>query len=96
LSTLQLAYRQYQRALGRWPKDVLRPTCQLQDAIQVRVEKELAQHGGSSAAADKDTAQVNALHALLDDRFSKKVRVYSRSLGTPRPTGPVRFLTTHP
>ena len=67
----QLAYRQYQKALRLWPKDNLRPGCQIQDAVARRVETTFA--AGQGAAEQKELAQANAMHALLENRFAAKV-----------------------
>ena len=53
-----------QRALERWPKDILRPECQLQDVLARRLQ--------SGTAAD-ELRPARPLLALLDNRYAKKV-----------------------
>jgi len=53
-----------QRALERWPKDLLRPEVQLQEALARRLQ--------SGTAAD-ELRQARPLLALLDNQYAKKV-----------------------
>ncbi|KAK3936808.1 hypothetical protein QBC46DRAFT_394121 [Diplogelasinospora grovesii] len=80
-----LAFKQFQRALERWPKDPLRPECQLQDVLARRLEKgTLAPPSTASlSGAPKEEAelkQVNALYTLLEDRYKVKYRINGQLL----------------
>ena len=69
----QLAYKHYQRALAKWPKDALRPDCQLQEVLAKRLEKQIAAPNG--AFNEKlELKQVNALYSLLEGRYQTKYR----------------------
>ncbi|KKY34777.1 hypothetical protein UCDDA912_g05233 [Diaporthe ampelina] len=62
--------RTYTAALTHWPKDPLRPTCQLQDVLSKRLaesNKFPGPDGGKNPAA-----QVNALVSLLGNRYLSK------------------------
>lgn len=69
--------RLFQTALQRWPKDPLRPGCQLQDALAKRLTKgPLAPtliKGLSQEQAD--LRQTNALFSLTENRYKNKYRV---------------------
>ncbi|KAK1773624.1 hypothetical protein QBC45DRAFT_363508 [Copromyces sp. CBS 386.78] len=79
-----LAARQYQRALGEWPRDALRPECQLQDVLSKRLQKNNGSLLPNNAALDKLTGkakeeaeikQANALISLLENRYKNKYRI---------------------
>ncbi|PBP19713.1 hypothetical protein BUE80_DR009437, partial [Diplocarpon rosae] len=79
-----IAYKHYIRALSRWPKDELRPECQLSDAVRRRVEQrflpassETAPKAGQRIAGSPideklELEQANALYSLLENRYSRK------------------------
>lgn len=61
--------RTYTAALTHWPKDPLRPTCQLQDVLS----KRLAESNKFPGENNKNPgAQVNALVSLLGNRYLHK------------------------
>ncbi|KAK4113171.1 hypothetical protein N656DRAFT_844731 [Canariomyces notabilis] len=69
------AAKHFQGVLSRWPKDPLRPTCQLQDVLAKRLEKgALAPSTKWSTQDHADLKQVNALYSLLEDRYKNKFR----------------------
>nr|CDP29859.1 Putative protein of unknown function [Podospora anserina S mat+] len=76
LTSLQSTARLFQTALQRWPKDPLRPGCQLQDALAKRLTKgPLAPtliKGLSQEQAD--LRQTNALFSLTENRYKNKER----------------------
>ncbi|CAL3971788.1 unnamed protein product [Diplocarpon coronariae] len=79
-----IAYQHHLRALARWPKDELRPGCQLPDAVRRRVEQrflpvssETAPGATQRIAASpldekRELEQANALYSLLENRYSRK------------------------
>ncbi|KAJ9144726.1 hypothetical protein NKR23_g5855 [Pleurostoma richardsiae] len=69
-----LAYKHYQRAFARWPKDALRPECQLQDVLAKRLESRFTAPG-AKINEGAELRQVNALYSLLDDRYKAKYKV---------------------
>lgn len=71
-STLQQAYKHFQRALSLWPKDNLRPEVQFSEFVARGLDTRLAR----APAVDelKELKQANALYALADDRFKRQVR----------------------
>lgn len=79
----QVATRHFQGALSRWPKDALRPDCQLQDVLARRLQQPGGRLAPAAAAATRgagtpeqaDLKQANALYSLLEDRYKNKVRV---------------------
>lgn len=59
--------------IAQWPTDKLRPNTQLQDVLRKNVD---AKYGASATTAPDEAAelkQANALTALLDNTFTKKV-----------------------
>ncbi|KAK1826290.1 hypothetical protein QBC39DRAFT_364780 [Podospora conica] len=58
-----------QRALERWPKDVLRPDCQLQDVLARRLQ---------SSTAAEGLSQARPLLALLDNQYARKYQLSDR------------------
>ncbi|KAA8634950.1 hypothetical protein SMACR_07564 [Sordaria macrospora] len=79
-----LAARQYQRALGEWPRDALRPECQLQDVLSKRLQKNNGSLLPNTTAFNKlsgkakeeaEIKQANALIGLLENRFKNKYRI---------------------
>ncbi|KAK4456689.1 hypothetical protein QBC42DRAFT_280748 [Cladorrhinum samala] len=71
------ATRLFQTALQRWPKDTLRPDCQLQDVLAKRLEKGNIAPAATLKGVTKAQAelkQINALYTLLDDRYLNKYR----------------------
>lgn len=68
----QAVSRTLAEALAKWPRDALRPDCQLHDVVGRRIERELAQAGGN--ATEAQLKQVNALYSLLENRYQTKVR----------------------
>lgn len=70
--SLQAVYRTLTEALAKWPRDALRPDCQLHDVVGKRIERGLAQSGGN--ATEAHLKQVNALFSLLENRYQTKVR----------------------
>lgn len=84
LTPPQIVYKHYQRALSLWPKDRLRPDCQLQDVLLRRVNKtflptpafspETGEEVDAPAIDEaRELEQVNALYSLLDGRYAGKV-----------------------
>ncbi|KAK3385281.1 hypothetical protein B0H63DRAFT_449348 [Podospora didyma] len=78
--TRATALKTFQRALERWPKDALRPDCQLQNVLAKRIAAGTlapphALTGGASKA-EAELKQANALYSLLDNRYmnSHKIR----------------------
>jgi cytochrome b pre-mRNA-processing protein 6 len=72
--TLQAATNHFRGALTRWPKDALRPDCQLQDVLAKRLEKgSLAPVTNGLTQQQADLRQANALNSLLEDRYKNKV-----------------------
>ncbi|KAB5533459.1 hypothetical protein GE09DRAFT_1227475 [Coniochaeta sp. 2T2.1] len=76
-----VVYRTFTEALAKWPRDPLRPDCQLHDVVGKRIEKELAQAGGT--ATEAQIKQVNALYSLLENRYKSTYRI-SGSLMKPK------------
>ncbi|KAK0724882.1 hypothetical protein B0H67DRAFT_598340 [Lasiosphaeris hirsuta] len=79
-STSKKALELFSRALQRWPKDTLRPDCQLQDVLAKRMATGevlppslFARSAGAKAEAEM--RQVNALYALLGNRYSLKYKL---------------------
>ncbi|KAL1835208.1 hypothetical protein VTK73DRAFT_6011 [Phialemonium thermophilum] len=68
-----VAYQHLQRALARWPRDPLRPDCQLQDVLARRLEKQAAAGGAFDEQAELQ--QANALYTLLENRYKNKYRI---------------------
>ncbi|KAK4160501.1 cytochrome B pre-mRNA-processing protein 6 [Cladorrhinum sp. PSN259] len=71
------AARVFQTALQRWPKDPLRPECQLQDVLAKRLEKGTIAPSSAIKGVTKTQAelkQANALYSLLEDRYKNKYR----------------------
>ncbi|KAL0467513.1 hypothetical protein QR685DRAFT_532674 [Neurospora intermedia] len=94
-----LAARQYQRALGEWPRDALRPECQLQDVLSKRLQK----NNGSllpnkpaftkltkEAKEEAEIKQANALIGLLENRYKNKYRITGELL---RPKSNPKYYT---
>ncbi|KKA26014.1 hypothetical protein TD95_002717 [Thielaviopsis punctulata] len=77
MASTSRAMRHYSRALGLWPKDVLRPECQFQDALQRAVARRSAAGPLDEAAEMK---QVNALYSLLEDRYKTRYPLVGRIL----------------
>jgi hypothetical protein len=67
----QLIFRQYQRALGRWPRDPLRPEHTFQDVLSKRLETKFAP--GNPINEGEELKQVNALYSLVENRYQAKV-----------------------
>lgn len=65
MATKEALRRTYTSALTAWPKDPLRPTCQLQDVLS----KRLAESNKFPGPDKNPAAQVNALVSLLGDRY---------------------------
>ncbi|KAK0610616.1 hypothetical protein B0T17DRAFT_512104 [Bombardia bombarda] len=79
-ATRNVAFKQFQRALERWPKDPLRPDCQLQDVLAKRLEKDsiLPSKSAILSSASREEAelkQANALFSLLENRYKTKYRI---------------------
>ena len=72
ITTGQAVNRLFTEALAKWPRDPLRPDCQLHDVVGKRIERELAQAGGK--ATEAQLKQANALYSLLENRYQTKVR----------------------
>lgn len=53
--------KQFQKALGRWPQDILRPHANFTDVMQKRI-----------ASKPPSEAETNALFTLLENRYSRK------------------------
>ncbi|KAK4225701.1 cytochrome B pre-mRNA-processing protein 6 [Podospora fimiseda] len=71
------AARLFQGALQRWPKDPLRPECQLQDVLAKRLAKGNLAPPSTIKGASKTQAelkQANALYSLLENRYNTKYR----------------------
>ncbi|TLS23087.1 uncharacterized protein PpBr36_06615 [Pyricularia pennisetigena] len=60
-----VAAKHFSAALGRWPKDPLRPERQLQDVLSKRLE----------TGEGVDLRQANALYSLLDNRYKHRYRI---------------------
>lgn len=72
--SFQTAANHFRGALARWPKDPLRPECQLQDVLAKRLEKGgLAPVTAGTTQKQVDLKQANALYSLLEDRYKNKV-----------------------
>ncbi|OJD35642.1 cytochrome b pre-mrna-processing protein 6 p07253 [Diplodia corticola] len=69
--------KHYARIAGAWPKDVLRPTVQFQEALKTRAA------AASAAPAAQELKDVNALYSLLENRYANKYPV-SPALLKPR------------
>lgn len=70
----QVAANHFRAALTRWPKDPLRPECQLQDVLAKRLEKgNLAPATAGATQEQADLKQANALQSLVEDRYKNKV-----------------------
>ncbi|GKT56148.1 hypothetical protein ColTof4_13930 [Colletotrichum tofieldiae] len=69
--TTSQAYRHFRTALALWPKDNLRPETQFNEIIQRGIERRYTTPNVVDEA--KELKQVNALYALADDRFKKRV-----------------------
>ncbi|ELR06198.1 hypothetical protein GMDG_07853 [Pseudogymnoascus destructans 20631-21] len=71
-----VAYKHLVRALSLWPKDRLRPDCQLQDILLARANKTFipaASASGAPTPAINERAELenaNALYSLLDNRYA--------------------------
>lgn len=71
---IQAAANHFRGALTRWPKDTLRPDCQLQDVLAKRLQKgPLAPVTAGATQEQADLKQANALYSLLQDRYKNKV-----------------------
>ncbi|KAK4035355.1 hypothetical protein C8A01DRAFT_38200 [Parachaetomium inaequale] len=69
------AANHFRGALTRWPKDALRPECQLQDVLAKRLAKgTLAPATRGATQEQADLKQANALYSLLEDRYKNKYR----------------------
>lgn len=79
--------------LHRWPKDPLRPDCQLQDVLARRLEKgTLSPAVKGAGQAQADLKQTNALYSLLEDRYKNKVgSSASRPLGELSADGKLQY-----
>ncbi|KAK7745792.1 hypothetical protein SLS53_002509 [Cytospora paraplurivora] len=78
----------YLAALQRWPRDSLRPECQLQDVLSKRL-LESSKFPSKNQDGNEPARQVNALLSLLANRYATRYAVDaadSRSGGlmTPR------------
>jgi len=73
-----VAFKHYQRAIARWPKDPLRPEAQFRDVLAKRVTEKFA-HGKPVNEA-QELKQVNALYSLLDNRYKRKYEIYGTLL----------------
>ncbi|KAH6649492.1 hypothetical protein F5144DRAFT_616644 [Chaetomium tenue] len=70
------AANHFRGALARWPKDPLRPECQLQDVLAKRLEKgKLAPVTAGAKQEQADVKQANALYSLLEDRYKNKANL---------------------
>ncbi|KAL2151706.1 hypothetical protein VTH82DRAFT_6804 [Thermothelomyces myriococcoides] len=70
-----VAANHFKGALTRWPRDALRPDCQLQDVLAKRLQKgALAPSTGGATQEQADLKQANALYSLLQDRYRNKYR----------------------
>jgi cytochrome b pre-mRNA-processing protein 6 len=67
--------RSLQDALTKWPRDPLRPECQLQDVVGKRLEKELSSSSLSAAETEAQLKQVNALYSLVENRYQNKYKI---------------------
>ncbi|KAK4179552.1 hypothetical protein QBC36DRAFT_362063 [Triangularia setosa] len=69
--------RLFQAGLQRWPKDPLRPECQLQDVLAKRLTKgPLAPTPIKGLTQEQaDLRQTNALFSLSENRYKNKYRV---------------------
>ena len=76
---MQLALKHLQNAVNRWPKDPLRPDCQLSEVLAKRLQAESFAPGtaGSSEAVKQQASlgQANALYGLLDNHYMTRVCV---------------------
>lgn len=69
LTPSQLARDRYLAVLAHWPKDPLRPSCQLQDVLRKRLDEQNKFPGVSTGNPKDEQAQVNALASLLGNRY---------------------------
>lgn len=67
----QQAYKHMRSALALWPKDNLRPETQFSEIIQRGIERRYTKPNVVDEA--KELKQANAMFALTDDRFKKRV-----------------------
>lgn len=65
--------------MKRWPKDALRPECQLQDVLAKRLQTGVlapaTTPSTTQAQAQAVLKQANALYSLLENRYKNKVRL---------------------
>ena len=71
-NTLGLLAKHYTRILSRWPKDPLRPDVQISSLLTAR---QAGLRKMTEKNASDEMRNVNALYSLLDDRYSKRVRL---------------------
>lgn len=71
---VQALRKSYLAALQRWPKDPLRPECQLQDVLSRRLLAS-SRFPGKDQDGDAPARQVNALLSLLADRYAGRYAV---------------------
>ncbi|OBT49164.1 hypothetical protein VE00_00001 [Pseudogymnoascus sp. WSF 3629] len=71
-----VAYKHLVRALSLWPKDRLRPDCQLQDILLARAKKTFVPVSSAIGAPTPtineraELENANALYSLLDNRYA--------------------------
>ncbi|KXX81285.1 Cytochrome B pre-mRNA-processing protein 6 [Madurella mycetomatis] len=74
-----VAAKHLQGVLHRWPKDPLRPNCQLQDVLARRLGKgALTPAVRGTGQGQADLKQTNALYSLLEDRYKNKYRAAAK------------------
>ncbi|KAM7202994.1 hypothetical protein V8F20_004241 [Naviculisporaceae sp. PSN 640] len=84
------SHRLFQKALERWPKDPLRPDCQLQDVLAKRLKAGkslLPPYEASLTGAAREQAelkQANALYGLLENRYKTKYTLASGRIMKPK------------
>ncbi|KAH8819636.1 hypothetical protein F5884DRAFT_761274 [Xylogone sp. PMI_703] len=60
-----VAYKHYDRILAKWPKDLLRPEVQFQNAMRRRLDRQLQ----SGINEKTELENVNTLYSLLGNRY---------------------------
>ncbi|KAM7218053.1 hypothetical protein V8F06_006588 [Rhypophila decipiens] len=84
------AHRLFQKALERWPKDPLRPECQLQNVLAKRLQAGhslVPPYEASLTGAAREQAelkQANALYGLLENRYLNSYKLKHNRIMEPK------------
>jgi len=76
ITSQQTIARHYARIIQQWPHDPLRPTVSFTKLLEKRAANAAAK-SGTVTEQQAELRNVNALYSLLDDRYTKKVRMRS-------------------